>query len=351
MAKRSPLLGPSCARGPRWDPLQADVVFDISLVARTTGTTNSKRYLRPTVPTPREQEKAILLTYALIPDGRVSAAEPRTAPSRETVIEAAIDLRRPRIELRTRADKDGLPLIRQALRALGQASGAGSGALHDAELALTEACANAVLHAYDDDEGAVEVTIELRPTELLATVRDHGRGMPPRNAAPAAGAIGGLGLSLIEAVARDVEVRTQPHGGTEVVMTLQASADLTATKAEGSSPAEGSPVEGVVRRLTAMAAAQADLTHERITDALLAAELVTHHASRRVVGDVLRARIERGGGGLQLAIGPLEPDGGAAVLRDTEVPVLGPVVEQLAQGVRAAPEADGSEELVLHFAA
>ena len=53
--------------------------------------------------------------------------------------------------------------MRQALRSLGQTVDADLEALEDAELAVTEAMANAVEHAYGDGEG--EMRILVKPQE------------------------------------------------------------------------------------------------------------------------------------------------------------------------------------------
>ena len=75
----------------------------------------------------------------------------------------------------------------------------------DLKLALTEACTNSVRHAYEDDEGVVEILYELHPDRLVVEVCDHGGGFePPRE--PSARleedelSEGGLGIAIIEAL-------------------------------------------------------------------------------------------------------------------------------------------------------
>jgi serine/threonine-protein kinase RsbW len=268
------------------------------------------------------------------------------------VVEAAIDVRQPRMELRTRAEKEGLPLIRQALRAMGQSLGAEPEALHDAELALTEACANAVRHAYRDGEGMVEVAIVGNPTELVATVRDHGVGMPRQRVQPRAGRSGGLGLALIEAIAHDVEIRSERGEGTELTMALPAAWD--ARPVDLDPIAEAMP-EHVLRRLVAMAAAQLDLPPDRIMEAQLVAELIARHASAQLSGERLHVRLDRRDGELEMSIGPFEQGGAETVLHDSRVTGLGSVIERLVERVWTVPtaleRAGTGEELALRFAA
>ena len=76
-------------------------------------------------------------------------------------------------------------------------------------LAVSEAVANVVAHAYDDDApGDVELSARASPFELTVTVRDHGRGIDPGNLNPGAG----FGLTIIRRVAQHVELADTPHG-------------------------------------------------------------------------------------------------------------------------------------------
>ncbi len=81
-------------------------------------------------------------------------------------------------ELELAAETDNVPLVRQALRGLLEASGVGEERISDITLAVTEACANAVLHAYPGSGGQFEASADLSAAgELMVTVRDHGSGM------------------------------------------------------------------------------------------------------------------------------------------------------------------------------
>jgi hypothetical protein len=81
-------------------------------------------------------------------------------------------------------------------------------------MAVSEAVSNVVLHGYRDDPapGVVEVDADLTDEELLIVVADHGAGFSPRSDSPGAG----LGLSLIKAMADDVQVRRRRPRGTEL---------------------------------------------------------------------------------------------------------------------------------------
>jgi len=76
-------------------------------------------------------------------------------------------------------------------------------------LAVSEAVANVVAHAYGGGSGG---TVELRaralPFEIVVNVRDHGRGLSDENSTPGAG----YGLQIIRRLAQHVELDETPDG-------------------------------------------------------------------------------------------------------------------------------------------
>ncbi|TMJ94300.1 MAG: ATP-binding protein [Actinobacteria bacterium] len=88
--------------------------------------------------------------------------------------------------------------------------------LEDLKLALTEACTNSVRHAYGEgaNGGVVEIVYELHPHSLAIEVTDNGHGFdpdsPPRDGEPLAE--GGLGISIIRAIADEVQIGPRPDG-------------------------------------------------------------------------------------------------------------------------------------------
>lgn len=83
-------------------------------------------------------------------------------------------------------------------------------------LAVHEAMANAVVHAYADDPQPGPLTVEARRTRegVEVVVTDEGRGMAPRPDSPGMG----LGLPLVATIASRFDVRTGARGGTQVTM-------------------------------------------------------------------------------------------------------------------------------------
>ena len=85
----------------------------------------------------------------------------------------------------------------------------------DIRLAITEACANAVVHAYPEGEaGTVRVTAAVTPETLMVTVRDHGPGFGARRSTI------GVGMLLMRTLAESVRI-DDADPGAAVQMTFQ----------------------------------------------------------------------------------------------------------------------------------
>jgi anti-sigma regulatory factor (Ser/Thr protein kinase) len=70
----------------------------------------------------------------------------------------------------------------------------------DVRLAVSEACANAVMHAYPEDEpGEILISAGISADTLVVTVRDYGCGLPARRPPT------GIGVTLIHALADAVD--------------------------------------------------------------------------------------------------------------------------------------------------
>jgi anti-sigma regulatory factor (Ser/Thr protein kinase) len=119
-------------------------------------------------------------------------------------------------------DPANLPIVRHALRGFLEAGGTAGDTIGDILLAVTEACANVVQHAYAGVEppGKLHLTAQRQGDEVLIAVRDHGRGFAPRPDSPGAG----LGLPVIASLTERVEIRPVPESGTEVVMAFAPEA-------------------------------------------------------------------------------------------------------------------------------
>ncbi|HEY2535624.1 MAG TPA: ATP-binding protein [Solirubrobacteraceae bacterium] len=121
------------------------------------------------------------------------------------------------MELALPARAENIALIRHAFGALGEALAVNEELLSDVRLAVTEACSNVVVHAYDDDTpGPLEVLATVRDGALTVVVRDEGPGIAPHPDSPGLG----LGLPLIASLAESVQLGRDEQERTEVCMTF-----------------------------------------------------------------------------------------------------------------------------------
>ncbi len=130
------------------------------------------------------------------------------------------------VRLTMPARPEGVGVVRQALAGMADALDFDAAVLADMKMAVTEACTNVVVHAYDD---AGELEVEMTADELGLTilVRDQGTGIRPHPARSETPALG-LGLPLIAALSDAFELRGGVGEGTEVRMTFHYARDAAA---------------------------------------------------------------------------------------------------------------------------
>jgi serine/threonine-protein kinase RsbW len=105
--------------------------------------------------------------------------------------------------------------VRRVLVAFADAVAVDGELLGDIETAVSEACNNVVLHAYDAPPGPMIVSLEATQTTIEARVEDCGGGF--RSASPT-GHLTGIGLAVISALADQAEFRSIDGSGTHVRM-------------------------------------------------------------------------------------------------------------------------------------
>lgn len=142
----------------------------------------------------------------------------------------------PEVLLVMPARPEGVGVVRQALAGVADALDFDASVLADMKMAVTEACTNVVVHAYDED-GMLEVEMLAGEDGLTIVVRDHGSGIQPRPARSGAPALG-LGLPLIAALSDAFELRGSTGVGTEVRMTF--------AYAREQDPVDANPVTGTI---------------------------------------------------------------------------------------------------------
>src|SRR2546423_264948 len=85
------------------------------------------------------------------------------------------------MNVRYRAIPASGPLARQARGDLAAAAGASAEKVEAIRLAVSEAMTNAVLHAYPQASGVVDVTAAVASGELWVLIADDGRGLHARS--------------------------------------------------------------------------------------------------------------------------------------------------------------------------
>jgi GAF domain-containing protein/anti-sigma regulatory factor (Ser/Thr protein kinase) len=111
-----------------------------------------------------------------------------------------------RLELHLSAEPSSLATMRRAFQEWLRGAEIGDRLGYDVLVALGEAAANAVEHAYGPSEAHFEVTAELKDGNVVITVRDEGHWRPAR------GSHRGRGLSMMRDLMDDVKVESDERG-------------------------------------------------------------------------------------------------------------------------------------------
>ena len=146
----------------------------------------------------------------------------------------------PNIRLSLSNRPENVALVRQMLAGLAEAVGLDGVDLNDISTAATEACNNVVLHAYEGGEGPLEIDVYAGAEAIEVVVRDRGGGIPPQIGRPEEGS--GIGLSVIQTLARRAEFRDTADEGTEVRMEFATPPAAT----WASPPEDGFEMPGII---------------------------------------------------------------------------------------------------------
>ncbi len=143
------------------------------------------------------------LVRALVGDGTADDDVALVAVVRDPVSDA--------LRLRLAAEPEDLRRVRRALTRWLRANGAGGEDLHMIGLAVGEAAANAVEHAYPPGPATFDVEASIDDGCVTVSVRDHGGWREPR------GEHRGRGLTIMRDTMDEVDIR-RDGTGTEVVL-------------------------------------------------------------------------------------------------------------------------------------
>lgn len=141
------------------------------------------------------------------------------------------------LQLELPADARVLPATRQAVEGYLANLGTGEDERADVVLALNEACANAIRHAFPRPEGACfRLVTVITDADVQVSVEDDGVGFDPDDVPAKVGAYdtSGRGLFIMNEMMNLVElVSPTESGGTRVVMTKALSRAPRRSRATG----------------------------------------------------------------------------------------------------------------------
>jgi anti-sigma regulatory factor (Ser/Thr protein kinase) len=249
------------------------------------------------------------------------------------------------------ARPENVGLVRHTVAGLAEAAGMDDAGIADVRAVVTEACVNAAVHAYDDEPGPMEVIVSLGEAFEIV-VRDFGSGFRPRISPPSEDSSLHLGLPLIATLASSFELRGNPGGGTEIRIAM-AIADEEDDHSRGparvAEPREDTVVSVgdfdvaalVVSRVLSSIAARADLSVDKLSDAILLGDAIAGGSPDGFVDGRVQVAVSDEERGLAVKVGPLRDGAAERLLKSLEVPALGASLEKLADDVRVEDTAGG----------
>ena len=268
---------------------------------------------------------------------------------------------RPNVRLDLSNRPENVSLVREMLTGVAEGIDLAGNDLHDIRTAVTEACNNVSVHAYEGDEGPMEVEVYAAPGAIEVVVRDRGAGIQPRIRTAEDRALG-IGLHVIQALAQRVQYSDAGGVGTELRMEFAASGirppapppengvepPTLARGGHGSAMrASIAPIElarTVLPRLLSVLAARASFSTDRISDTQLVADALAATAPRSLTRGHLSLAVGVEPPTLELRVGPLDAGAARELLDASTVVGLGTVIEKLADDHSVAPA--GSAEML-----
>ena len=250
---------------------------------------------------------------------------------------------------------ENVAVVRQALAGAIEVLGLSESRLLDINTAVSEACNNVVVHAYDGEAGPLEVFLCVEDSELEVVVRDNGVGIRPK--APEPGLeVQGLGLSLIQTLSDRVEFHGGVDQGTKVRMAFSLNGESESWTPDQPpdeqdvrrppgelviSVSVGPLAAPVLGRVIAMLAARADFSLEGISEAQLVTDSLAANVPRVIVGSNIQLGIDSPPEQLLVSVGPLQEGGAGKIMDASALGNLPPVLERLTQEQRIEGSPDG----------
>ncbi|HEY2206291.1 MAG TPA: SpoIIE family protein phosphatase [Pseudonocardia sp.] len=197
---------------------------------------------------------------AALLDRALAGALPASGPTDDVALVVVRLLPEP-LRRRLPAEGDQLAVLRRSVRGWAVTAGLGEDQTTDLQLALGEAAANAVDHAYPPDRpGGFSYDLELNPDgSVQVAVTDEGTWRP----VPTDNGYRGRGLAMIRSLGRDVSLDTA--GGTRIEFTVPVEPAAPARPAAPGSavpaPAAPAPAATGVSAIGAAEPAEVEVEH------------------------------------------------------------------------------------------
>lgn len=231
------------------------------------------------------------------------------------------------MELSSRADN--VQIVRQAIAGLADAVSLSPADLNDVGTAVTEACNNVSMHAYDGVEGPLKVELLADGAIVVATVRDWGAGLrlhvDPHAQFPTDvdGELAGLGMPSIQSLATRAHWRDPDDGGTDVEMVFSTGSAAAASRLDHLLPepcaiepgrlsdaievgiAPPAVARNVLPRLLRAMAARAHFSMDEHAGVQRVGEVLLADDSPWATSGGIQVRLVAGGDSLELTVGPL----------------------------------------------
>src|SRR5437588_7737784 len=210
--------------------------------------------------------------------------------------EPVVTTQPPTVNLRLESSPETLTLVRGMLGGVAELLQLDPELLDDLKTAVSEACNNVVMHAYEGAAGPLEICLFVQPEVIEVVVRDQGRGIPVLT--PSDDRLQGVGIPIMRALAQQTAFRPLQDGGTEVWLQFSSQRegrplyklpdaatpeDGWGERLTGDAVVSLSPVTfvgGVLGRLARAMAARARFSLDRFSDVYLVTDAVAAHAVR-----------------------------------------------------------------------
>jgi serine/threonine-protein kinase RsbW len=266
----------------------------------------------------------------------------------------------PNVRLSLSNSPESVPVVQQALAGVAASLGLDALETNDLDTAVTEVCNNVVHHAYEGQEGPLEVELYALAGALDVVVRDRGIGIRP-HVGERSQPHTGLGMPIVHALTQRIAFSKLAGGGTEVRMQFTTpsaaalepleegeleshvigEAELASTIEMALAPS--SVARAVLPRVLGALAQRARFSSEQIADVRRFSETLAANAGDAIGAGHLGVAVELAPRDLGLRIGPLRA-GSATRLLDASTDGLGPTIELRAGDARVV--SSGSAEML-----